>query len=381
MFGAIGESYRSRSLAQRYMLASLVVLALSTATIGWWVGQQIELGVVNRTAATTALYVDSFVAPHLQAYGGIGTLASAEAASLEALVNETAFGRRIVSFKVWEPTGRVLYSTDSATTGEAFPLSDRLTRAFQGEVVSGLSDLRSEENVVERTRFSHLIESYSPVFLAGTSQVIAVVRVLPDGRRAPGGDHRGPGAKLARRRRRDAPDLPSPQWDRSAWKQYHRPPAGQARWTSDEPDQPDAPERAAERSSPTGGGPNHRPQRALPPPSRLGAPRRPRPGACLRLAPPRRVASLPGTSATHDPPLPRRGERHAGQGLAAWGARGGQNDGDWPSPARSSRRRTFERPSSRWYDFTRRRPEPGWSYIWSPFPNRSRSRSRSHSTG
>jgi hypothetical protein len=50
------EAFLKRlSLAQRFMLASLVILVAGMLGIGWWVGQQIEAGVVHRTAATTAL--------------------------------------------------------------------------------------------------------------------------------------------------------------------------------------------------------------------------------------------------------------------------------------------------------------------------------------
>src|SRR5215210_2486724 len=53
------------SPAQRFMLGSLAILAIGMAGIGAWVTSQIKEGVVDRTAATTALYVDSLVAPPL----------------------------------------------------------------------------------------------------------------------------------------------------------------------------------------------------------------------------------------------------------------------------------------------------------------------------
>ena len=46
------------SPAQRFMLGSLAILAIGMAGIGAWVTSQIKEGVVDRTAATTALYVD-----------------------------------------------------------------------------------------------------------------------------------------------------------------------------------------------------------------------------------------------------------------------------------------------------------------------------------
>ncbi|MEK7788241.1 MAG: sensor histidine kinase, partial [Chloroflexota bacterium] len=54
------------SLARQFLLLSFLILLSGMLIIGVWVGQQIEIGVVNRTAAVTALYVDSFIAPHLQ---------------------------------------------------------------------------------------------------------------------------------------------------------------------------------------------------------------------------------------------------------------------------------------------------------------------------
>ena len=55
------------------MLASFVILVAGMAGIGAWVGKQIEQGVIHRTAATTALYVDSFIAPESAGTGDAAT--------------------------------------------------------------------------------------------------------------------------------------------------------------------------------------------------------------------------------------------------------------------------------------------------------------------
>ena len=54
------------SLAHQFLLVSLAILLTGMFVIGTWVGEEIENGVINRTGAITALYVDSFVSPHLQ---------------------------------------------------------------------------------------------------------------------------------------------------------------------------------------------------------------------------------------------------------------------------------------------------------------------------
>lgn len=166
--------WKRLSLAQRFMLASLAILASAMLGVGWWVGREIEAGVIHRTAATTALYVDSFVAPHLQGLAHAASPIPEHQAALSRLLQDTPLGQHIVEFKVWDATGRVVYSANPSTIGRVFPVDEGLAHAWQGEVVSRISDLRDEENVVERERWTRLLETYSPVRLIGTSRIIAV---------------------------------------------------------------------------------------------------------------------------------------------------------------------------------------------------------------
>jgi signal transduction histidine kinase len=162
------------TLSQRFMLASLVILVGGMIGLGEWVGRQIELGVIHRTAATTALFVDSFIAPNLQELANENTLSQEHTATLNRLLEETQMGQQIVAFKVWDIDGRVLYSTEPSTIGQLFPIEEGLALALQGEVVTEISDLQKAENLLERTQQSRLLETYSPVRLGGTNQVIAV---------------------------------------------------------------------------------------------------------------------------------------------------------------------------------------------------------------
>jgi signal transduction histidine kinase len=129
--------------------------------------------VINRSGATTALYVDSFVAPLLQELGGSDTMSPQNVETLTRLLQETSLGRQIVAFKVWDLTGRVVFSTDASAIGQAFPIHDALLQASQGEVSSRLS-VEEEENAPQRAISTELLEIYSPVRLSGTNQIIAV---------------------------------------------------------------------------------------------------------------------------------------------------------------------------------------------------------------
>ena len=165
---------RQATLAQRFMLASLIILIAGMAGIGVWIGNEIKNGVIHRTGATTALYVDSFVAPILQELGSTGTLSPEHHEQLDKLLQDTPMGQQIVTFRVWDPTGKVIYSTDAATRGKTFPIGDGLAQAILGQVSSEISQLEAAENAPQRSIRSELLETYSPVRLSGTNQVIAV---------------------------------------------------------------------------------------------------------------------------------------------------------------------------------------------------------------
>ena len=156
------------------MIASLVILLAGMLGIGTWIEKQIEAGVIHRTGVTTALYVDSFVAPNLQELGFSSELQPVHVETLSKLVQSTPMGRQIVAFKVWDTRGRLLYSTDQTTTGRTYPMHEGLLRARLGEVVSEISPLEREENAPLAELHDQLLETYSPVWLSGTDQVIAV---------------------------------------------------------------------------------------------------------------------------------------------------------------------------------------------------------------
>jgi signal transduction histidine kinase len=165
---------RQPTLAQRFMLASLIILIAGMAGIGLWVGNQIKNGVIHRTGATTALYVDSFVTPILQEFGNTGTLSPERHQQLSKLLQDTPMGQQIVTFQLWDPTGKVIFSTDETTIGKTFPISEGLASAILGQVSSEIGQLEAIGNAPRPSVRAELLETYSPVRLSGTNEVIAV---------------------------------------------------------------------------------------------------------------------------------------------------------------------------------------------------------------
>jgi signal transduction histidine kinase len=173
---------RPLSLASRFMVANLVLLIVGGLLIGLWVGDQLQRGILARTAAITALYADSFIEPHVASLAEGDWLEPEDMAELDALLAGTSFGERIVALKIWSPEGVILYSPDRALIGQQFPIEEGLADALDGQVAADMSQLDAEENIAEATRFDHLLEMYVPVRERGSDRIIGVAEFygLPD---------------------------------------------------------------------------------------------------------------------------------------------------------------------------------------------------------
>lgn len=163
-----------RSLLRRFTFISFFIILAGMLGLGWWVGEQIKAGVVKESAATTAFYMDSFIAPHLQELDQAGSLSPEHIAQMQQLFSATDFGRNIVSFKVWDKNGVIVYSTNPALIGQQFLDDLEQQQSFQGEVVAELSDLTESEHAEERRLYKRLLQIYSPIRLNGSDKIIAV---------------------------------------------------------------------------------------------------------------------------------------------------------------------------------------------------------------
>jgi signal transduction histidine kinase len=178
----IPASARPMSLARRYLIANLVVVLAASVAVTAWVGAQIETSVLERTASVTALYIDSFVEPEIASLATSDALPADNVDALDALLNSTELGSRVVSFRIWRPDGRIVYSPNRALIGQQFEPEGGLASALEGEVSAEISNLEGPENTYERERWSRLVETYVPVRERGGATILAVTEFyqLPD---------------------------------------------------------------------------------------------------------------------------------------------------------------------------------------------------------
>jgi len=159
--GAVASS--KLSLSRRYMAVSALVMLAAALVTGAWMGRQIERSVIQRTANLTSLYVDSFVGHYLGNLSGDEALPPGDVAALDDLLADSPLGDQIVSFKLWSPDGRILYSPDSDLIGLHFEPDEEFQESLSGAVTSAISTLDDDENEFERRQWTSLIETYAPL--------------------------------------------------------------------------------------------------------------------------------------------------------------------------------------------------------------------------
>ncbi len=179
-WGAVQRLLSRFTLFQRFMVLSLAILLVGAYVIGSYVSSEIENRVIHRTSALTALYVDSFVSPHLQELGAGHNISQEHVDALDQLLVGSALGEKIATFKVWQLDGDIVWAKNSLLVGKRFPVVDDLAGALGGEIETHMSDLSEDENFFERAAYDHLLETYAPIRADQTGEVIGAVEFYQD---------------------------------------------------------------------------------------------------------------------------------------------------------------------------------------------------------
>jgi len=166
-------AFHRLSLSTQFLMVSFPVLLAGSLVIGWWIGRQVEESAVHRVGSATALYVDAFVGPHLQSLATRSDLAPEDIDALNSDLKETTLGQKVISLKVWDKTGRVLFSADATTVGKSFPIDKGLEAALQGHIFSEVTVRDGAEQAAHGQPFPRLIETYTPIHEDRTGDVIA----------------------------------------------------------------------------------------------------------------------------------------------------------------------------------------------------------------
>src|SRR3954453_13972221 len=103
------DGWNKLTLAFQFAIAGSAVLLAGMLVIGFWVTDQIAESVTRNTAAATALYVDSVIAPLLPDIVSLQVLPEVERRALDETLSQGALGSLLASFKIWKQDGLIAY--------------------------------------------------------------------------------------------------------------------------------------------------------------------------------------------------------------------------------------------------------------------------------
>jgi signal transduction histidine kinase len=171
---SLRDKWGTNSLSRQFAMAGSAVLLAGMLIMGMWVAEKIETIVSLNMAIDSALYMDSFVAPHVQDLYTKDFLSPIQQQKLDALLNDTSIGSRIDSFKIWKSNGLVVYSSQKSIIGKTFPPTNNLKLALKGNIASEFNSLEDAEDAEERASGVPYLEIYSPIREKFTGRIIAV---------------------------------------------------------------------------------------------------------------------------------------------------------------------------------------------------------------
>jgi signal transduction histidine kinase len=174
MLKVLQQAINGLNFSRQFMLAIIAVLMIGMIVIGSWIGHLIETNAVERTAAISAVYLESMSAAELHEWPRNGTVDNDAHEELDRIFIDGPLHREVLRFKLWDINGRVDYSDDHAQIGHIFPVTGRLASAFAGKVQAQISDLNEIDNLPEQINWDQLLEIYVPIRSSTDGRVFAV---------------------------------------------------------------------------------------------------------------------------------------------------------------------------------------------------------------
>ncbi|HEX5022922.1 MAG TPA: ATP-binding protein [Candidatus Binatia bacterium] len=146
--------------------AAYSFLCIGTMTVALWfiVSNYLISQILQREWQTTARIVRADVKKFLEDYDFKAEDRKSVGPKFVALLDHMRLFPDIVRFKVYNPTGVVLWSDDKRLVGKIFTDNDELRQALRGKIVADVSSLDKPENVFEQDSVRRAVEVYVPIF-------------------------------------------------------------------------------------------------------------------------------------------------------------------------------------------------------------------------
>ncbi len=156
-----------QSLARQFLTLGGLVSVIAMLMVGTVVSNLIERVVTRNAAATTALYVDSVIAPLLPDMQQTATLEEQDRRALDETLSQGALATRLVSFRLSSADGTILYANESDMIGRRIEPDEMAARALRGRVAADFATFGEA---------GPILRIYSPVLQPWSGQVVGVLQ-------------------------------------------------------------------------------------------------------------------------------------------------------------------------------------------------------------
>jgi signal transduction histidine kinase len=167
------------TLLQQFVISTVVVLGLTMVAVGTWMSAHLEDGALRSGAGAAALYMSSFIEPHIQSIDDGGMLSSDDLANLYKISSDLSLRRHVKSIKIWRPDGTILFSNRQTLIGRKFS-SVAIQPSLDGDIRVAMANLNEDDSEFERTLAIPLYEIFAPLYRNGTGKIIAVAEFYRD---------------------------------------------------------------------------------------------------------------------------------------------------------------------------------------------------------
>jgi signal transduction histidine kinase len=163
------------NLITTFILSAALVLLIGMLLFGTWVTQRSADAVLQHSAHSAAMFMDSSIEPLVQDLVTQPQLSRSSIEAIDALLTHDAIRQKLSGITIWRPDGVVAYAKNRELIGTIDRLSPGLAAAAEGKVEIELLGVNAgvvTESVPDAEGRSYKI--YSPMHQLGSTNIIAV---------------------------------------------------------------------------------------------------------------------------------------------------------------------------------------------------------------
>lgn len=167
----------SISPSQQFAVFSLIILLALGSVLASLLSVQIEQQMATTTANMVGHQVSAMIRAQLSTADLREPMSSERYHAFDAFLRRNIISPQIARIKIWNETGRIVYSDDPSLVNQVFPLSEELREVFADkEVIVELASLKKDEHVSEQG-MGPLLEIYVPLTPNDSSEVLGAYEV------------------------------------------------------------------------------------------------------------------------------------------------------------------------------------------------------------